>query len=108
MHHYPFTKSAIIFHMVHIHCIIFTLTLSSSKTSNFTCMYMLFFPFLLFPIYISPIVGILFGAHPRNAMDPVGDVRQFVSQFEAEYGTDHPPFLCCSYGDVSCIECLVY
>lgn len=38
---------------------------------------------------------------PVLATDPEGDVRQFITQFEGEYGSVHPPFLDCSYGNVN-------
>lgn len=47
------------------------------------------------------LVQIIGGNHlPGPAGDPVGDVRSFISQYEEEYGPEHPPFLTCSYGDV--------
>ena len=47
------------------------------------------------------VVGLLFGTQPRSSSNPVRDVQQFTSQFETDYGANHPSFLCCSYGDVS-------
>lgn len=48
----------------------------------------------------SFLVSIIFGSEPRPSPDPHGDVRKFITEFEFEYGTDHPPFLVKSYDEV--------
>lgn len=51
-------------------------------------------------LYIYPLVSLVFGLQPTPARDPSADVQQFVSEFEAEYGTQHPRFLTCGYDQV--------
>ena len=48
-------------------------------------------------------MNILFGFQPAPARDPRADVQQFVSEFEDEYGREHPEFLMCGYDEV-CVQ----
>ncbi|KAL5493768.1 hypothetical protein EMCRGX_G014992 [Ephydatia muelleri] len=43
------------------------------------------------------VFHLVFGYQPTPARNPVGDVQQFVTGFEAEFGRIHPHFLTCSY-----------
>lgn len=52
---------------------------------------------IVYPLFV---VGLIFGNQPAIPSDPVGDVNRFITQFEDEYGTEHPEYLSCSYSDV--------
>lgn len=49
---------------------------------------------------LSPVNVLLGNRLPAPAQDPHGDVLQFTTEFETQYGQTHPPFLQCSYGEV--------
>ena len=50
--------------------------------------------------FCTHTVNMLFGFQPAPARNAGADVQQFISEFEGEYGTTHPPFLQCSYSEV--------
>ena len=53
-------------------------------------------------------MNLLFGFRPALANNPVADVQQFVSEFEAAYGTQHPRFLTCGYDEVQYQYTVIY
>ena len=59
---------------------------------------------LVYILYIHCLsfsaVRIFFGFQPAPARNPLADVRKFISDFENDYGHQHPPFLQCTYGEV--------
>ena len=59
------------------------------------CMYLC----TLVSVLSSP-VHLVFGYQPAPAQNPTGDVKQFVTEFEREFGPAHPPILTCNYSQL--------
>ena len=75
---------------VHLYCIIFPIPYAVA-----TCNYLLNSALKIF--FFS--VDLVFGFQPI-ARNPLADVRQFVQEFESEYGQIHPPFIESTYEQV--------
>ena len=54
-------------------------------------------------VMVLCLVDLVFGYQP-TAQNPVRDVRQFIQEFESEYGARHLPFLISSYEQVNGME----
>ena len=51
-------------------------------------------------IFVVFLVDLVFGFQP-TAQNPLADVRQFIQEFESDYGQKHPPFVESTYEQVT-------
>ncbi len=48
----------------------------------------------------------MFGSEPTPSTNPRGEIEEFVSDFESNFGTNHPQFLIKSYDEVCYRKCV--
>ena len=77
-------------------CVLYSILLQiySSLSVSYLCVIT-----ILCSMSCFPSVDLMFGFQPTTR-NPLADVRQFVLEFESEYGRTHPPFVESTYEQV--------
>ena len=80
-------------------CVLYSILLQiySSLSVSYLCVIIIII--ISYACLCFPSVDLVFGFQP-TARNPLADVRQFVLEFESEYGRTHPPFVESTYEQV--------